>query len=284
MKNPLKNHEIEQIFLLAIKAGEIAKHAFLTKNFLLSTKDDNSEITSTDIAISRFLLESLSAIFPRIPVISEEDSLSELSCDSFFLIDPIDGTASFAKGCDQFSINISLIHNKKAVFGLLYAPIFEGGNLIFNNSNNELVKFTPQNGQKIILKKNLKIRNSEKNNLLAITTSLRSETKDISDFMAQLLPSYIDNYSLRRLSSAIKFFGIIEDKHQLYLHFRRSMEWDTAAGQILVELSGGSLHNLSKKENSFFLGESHCYQKPEFVNSAFIATSYSFKQLSSVKT
>lgn len=331
MKNPLTNNEIEQIFWLAIEAGEIAKRDFLAKNFLFSTKDDDSEITSTDIAISSFLSESLGKIFPKIPVISEEGSVWDLQTKTFFLIDPIDGTSSFAKGCDQFSINIALIMNQKVRFGLLYAPFFDGGKMIFNDEANQVVRFTPQNpqeiisrpiiGQKIISSQTQEIafpknknliskvfssseidstkpelssvdrsnalkskgfevqdcKENSKANSLTIVTSARSNQSDIDNFIAQFLPKFTAQYSITRLSSAIKFFEIIENRHQLYLHFRRSMEWDTAAGQLLVELSGGNLRNLSCENNVFAIGKPNQYQKPHFVNSAFIATSCEFQ-------
>lgn len=287
MKNPLSNHEIEKIFSLAIKAGDIARDAFLTKNFLLSTKDDDSEITSTDIAISHFLSDSLANFFPKIPVISEEGEMSILdNCENFFLIDPIDGTASFSKGCDQFSVNIALISNKKAVFGLLYAPLFEGGKLIFNNAQNQVIRYNPRNNQRTIIGKNFNEKNSKNSEIfeqtpkrLNITTSIRSKELDVENFIAQFLPNYLSNYDLIRLSSAVKFIGIIENKHQLYLHFRRSMEWDTAAGQILVELSGGKMQNLAMKGNLLSLNDADLYQKPNFINSSFIATSCKFSKV-----
>ena len=127
----LDHSQTEKIILYSREAGEIAIQAFKSRNFEIRKKSDGSKVTSADIAISKFLREKLTTEFPQIPVICEEGDLRKISAEIFFLVDPIDGTASFISGSDQFCINIALIKNRQAIFGLIYAPLFEGGKLMF---------------------------------------------------------------------------------------------------------------------------------------------------------
>ena len=69
MSNYLSQKQINEIFKLAIKAGEIAKEAFFKKNFEIFNKLDNSKVSSTDIAISKLIQQAISQIVPNIPIV-----------------------------------------------------------------------------------------------------------------------------------------------------------------------------------------------------------------------
>ncbi len=260
-------NEIEKIVSFAFEAGKIAVKDFETKNFSIEKKLDNSQVTSTDIAVSKFLHEKLSQQFPQIPLICEERDLRRISSEIFFLIDPIDGTSSFVSSSVEFAVNIALVRNKKAVFGLIYAPLFEGGKMIFSNHQNQIVSRNLFGEQKI-----LNAANNIDQTKLNIITSPRSKDLQLENFISQICPNFLQNFSVERLSSAIKFFRLLEGKSNIYLHFRPSMEWDTAAGQALVELMGGKVKNLFFNQNQFLIGENLSYKKPDFLNTAFLAS------------
>jgi 3'(2'), 5'-bisphosphate nucleotidase len=86
--------------------------------------------------------------------------------------------------------------------------------------------------------------------------------------MAQICPGFSQNFTTEKLSSAIKFFRLLEGDADLYLHFRPSMEWDTAAGQALVEMLGGEVKKLTRESE---IGENLTYKKTTFENSPFVA-------------
>lgn len=130
--------QIEQIVSLSLEAGEIAKKSFQAKDFEVMVKKDGSKVTSCDIEISKFFREKLSDIFPY-SIICEEALINEVYGENFFLIDPIDGTSSFIKGSDEFCINLAFVQNRKAVFGLIYAPLFESGKLLYNDERNNII-------------------------------------------------------------------------------------------------------------------------------------------------
>jgi len=274
LKNILQKHEIESIFELTKTASEIAKQNFKLKNYSVITKSDNSKVTSTDLEISEFFFKSFKKLFPNFSIICEENKQKEVENDIFFLIDPIDGTSSFISESKEFSINIALIKKNKPFFGLIFAPIFENGKAIFNDENNNIISFNSISNS---FNKVNKIFSSQSKNL-KIITSVRSEDDDINKFINQYLAEYLHKISIQRVSSAIKFILTIENQIDFYLHFRKSMEWDTAAGHLLCELHGYVLHNMQKNFNSkkshydFMIEDTIHYQKNNFENKPFLVT------------
>jgi len=267
VSNYLKQQQINQIFHLAIEVGEVAKQAFSAKNFKIFNKNDGSKVSSIDIEISKIIQQKISQIAPNIPIICEEGEVRDFSGEIFFLIDPIDGTSSFINNNVEFCINIALIKDRKPVFGLIYAPLFEGGKMIYNNQQNQLVIYNYNENKNFILEK---ISSNQK--LLKIITSTRTKEEDIRIFVAQFYPQFINNFKIEKLSSAIKFFRIIEGNCNLYLHIRKSMEWDTASGQALTDLCGCKIKIFKYENSKFFLGEELQYKKNDFINGGFVIT------------
>ncbi len=264
MSNFFTKLQIEKITNLALEAGEIAARSFEAKDFLVTKKADGSGVTSADIAVSKFLREHLQNEFPLIPIICEEGELREFSGEIFFLIDPIDGTSSFIKGDVEFCVNIALVKNKKPIFGLIYAPLFEGGKMAFSNEDNQVIIRQAQHNN---LCRRVDLVEASDSRLLIITSS-RSKDRDVVNCMAQICPKFSQNFATEKLSSAIKFFRLLEGDADLYLHFRPSMEWDTAAGQALVEMIGGEVKKLTDGSE---IGENLIYKKTAFENSPFVA-------------
>lgn len=257
--------QINKVIDCAFEAGEIALKAQKLGDFKVMKKADNSSVTTADIAVSKFIDKELSQLFPQIPIICEEGMLREVD-DIFWLIDPIDGTSSFINGSAEFATNIALVKNGKVVFGLIYAPSFEGGKMAVSTFDNKVI-LQNKNKENLLLENEKLISSS----VLKIVTSAKSKESDIVKYLNQFYPQYLENYSVERLSSAIKFFRLIENNVDLYLHFRQSMEWDIASGQFLVELMGGKVKNLSSDENGFIIGCEMSYKKKDFINQSFIS-------------
>ena len=257
--------QIEKIISCAFDAGEIANKFQKSGDFQITKKPDSSNVTSADVVVSKFINQKLSTDFPEIPVICEEGSLRDAG-DVFWLIDPIDGTNSFIAGSHEYAVNIALIKNQKAVFGLIYAPSFEGGKMIFSDHENQVV-FQNKLAQKIILKPQ-----EFNQDRLRIITSSRTRDIDVANYINQFHQNFAQKLVVEKLSSAIKFFRILENDADLYLHFRKSMEWDTAAGQALIELMGGKVKNLFFSEGVFLVGKKVNYNKLNFANQPFIAS------------
>ena len=270
MQNFLNQQQINQIFQLGLQASEIASKAFITNNFKVFVKKNGSKVSSIDLQISELISQDLAKISPNIPIICEEGVKHKINNDqSFFLIDPIDGTSSFVNNCHEFCINIALIHKNKPVFGLIFAPLYQGGFAVFNNHLNEIIFYNHQ------LQKFEKF-NSKKpqSDHLKIVTSVRTEERDIKIFIEQFYPNYLENFSLIKLSSAIKFFKIIDGSANIYLHFRDSMEWDIASGHALINLMQLQLINLNFENNVFTFGDELQYNKENFINKKFVIKNF----------
>lgn len=257
--------QIDKIVSFAFEAGEIAKKFQESGDFVVTKKSDNSEVTTADVFISKFLNQKLSQQFPQIPIICEEGELRQFSGETFWLIDPIDGTSSFIKGSDEFAINIALIKDGKAVFGLLYAPRFEGGKIAVSNDQNQVVIIDGDKNIQILQNYAPKKEDSP----LKIVTSPKTKDLEISNYIEQFHPQYKNNYTVKRLSAAVKFFPLLENKADLFISFRKMMEWDTAAGQALIEISGGKLKNLTLQDSLYVINGDLQYNKPNFTNEFF---------------
>jgi 3'(2'), 5'-bisphosphate nucleotidase len=265
--NFLNNAQIKNIFDIAISAGEQASSAFYAQDFTIKIKKDNSQVTSIDLQLSKFISENLSKLFPQIPIICEEGDKLKILGDYFFVVDPIDGTASFINGEEEFSINIALIYKQKPIFGLIYAPLFEGGKMIFNDEKNQVYHYHHElNREQIIIRPKLD------NDLLSIISSRRLADEIIANFMKENFLQY-GNYNISKFSSAVKFIIMAEGRANLYLHLRRSMEWDIASGQILLELLGGKFNIVENINDQLHISQQTLlYGKDDFVNPFFIVS------------
>lgn len=263
MISKFSEQQIQKIVEIAFDAGEIAAKSQFARDFQIMKKADNSKVTTSDIAVSKFINAKLTQEFPQIPLICEEGELRSAG-DIFWLIDPIDGTSGFIEGSPEFAVNIALIENGKAQFGLIYAPLFEGGKMVFSNSQNQVITQNKSGEQKFLAFK------KSPSDTLRIVTSPRTKDHDIENYVTQFRHNFGKNFVVERLSSAVKFFRIVENDADLYLHFKQSMEWDTAAGQALIEKMSGVLKTISLTQDGFLLGDDLSYKKVGFLNQSFI--------------
>lgn len=286
----ISQSQIKSIVKIALKAGEIAMSYFGGNDLKISKKSDNTTLTIADSLISAFITQGLKNITPEIPIICEEGKNREFGNGTFWLIDPIDGTSSFATGDPEFTINIGLIKNKKPIFGLIFAPAIEGLPFYYTNENGKLMRyFVKEKKSEIFIAK----KRNEKN--FVVIASKRSSDKDILEYFT--LHSHQENkfgwnnakiksdshlhgngkeecwnnkgecgngqLKISKVSSSLKFIYLIENKADWYLHLRKSMEWDIAAGQALLEAIGGKIINLD--------GSEFLYEKAGLENQPFLA-------------
>lgn len=264
MQKYLTQTQIKQIFQITDKCAVIAKQKFFNKNFQIFVKDDGSKVTSIDLEISDLIYKELTAIFPNIPIICEEKKLRDVN-NEFFLVDPIDGTSSLIKNSQEFCINIALIINKFPVFGIIHAPIFENGKFIFNYGNEVFLGKNSNFDNALPIKsKRQKIIDS-----LKIITSPRTKMDLIGNFCSQHFSSS-KIHKIENLSSALKFFRIIEGDANLYIHPRRSMEWDTASGHAIINALDYEVNKFKIIDNKIIIESGLVYQKNNFENSGFI--------------
>ena len=121
----LNDDLISGVINIARQAGVAILDVYNT-DFDISIKDDKSPLTKADTRANDIIIEELEKITPDVPVLSEEGediSYEERSnWDTYWLVDPLDGTKEFIKKNDEFTVNIALLDQNQPVFGVVYAP------------------------------------------------------------------------------------------------------------------------------------------------------------------
>lgn len=265
--------QIKTIVKIALDAGEIAKRFFFKRDYQIKIKEDYSKVSTADFEISKFIITNLKDLLPDIEIICEENHPKKPINQQFILIDPIDGTNSFINQNSQFAINIALINNQKSVFGLIYAPLFENGKMAFNANNKKVFLITDladktksiNDLDQYRIFKNKKI----KDNILKVVASKRSNNDQIKNYLLQHYQA--PNYEIEKISSSVKFFRLIENKSDIFINTKKTMEWDIAAGHSIIESLGGNLKKMEIIDNNFILKEKMPYNKEGYINGAFIA-------------
>ena len=191
----LSEKEILKIVEIIEESGEVAKKAFLNKNFIVNYKQDESPVSNIDIELGIFITNALKQNFPQIKVICEEDDNSNNQINQsdhlFWLLDPIDGTSSFIGNSDEFAINLALVKNGKAIFGIIYAPLFMGGKMLFTNHLGLVVNKDKNNIHNLLPKLN---SNYNRLNELRILVSTKTKNQQIEDLSKLInLPSDCEN-------------------------------------------------------------------------------------------
>ena len=200
--------------------------------FAVEHKDDDSPLTAADLAAHRCIVDGLARISPDIPVLSEE-SAHEVSAAQrrqwtrLWLVDPLDGTREFVKRNGEFTVNIALIEDGVATFGVVQAPVT--GQLWHGGAT--LGAFRREQGSDATLR----VRTPAMSPLrVAASRSHRDErTQAFIDRMGDVEPL--------GLGSSLKFCRIADGGLDVYPRFGPTSEWDTAAGQCVLEGAGGAL-------------------------------------------
>ena len=238
---------------LALEAGRTIM-AFYRRGASVRIKHDCSPVTAADRAADRLIVSGLRAVDPRIPVISEEGTGAADGAVSaggrFWLVDPLDGTREFIARTDEFTVNIALIEEGRPVLGVLHAPA--RGEIYVADGRGGAVRVADGGAPQTIRARPVPKAGP------AVVASRSHRGPETDAFIAGLDPSQIVT-----AGSALKFGLLAQGEADLYPRFGRTMEWDTAAGQVVLAAAGGCVRDLSGNELS--------YGKAGFVNPPFIA-------------
>ncbi|MEO0327890.1 MAG: 3'(2'),5'-bisphosphate nucleotidase CysQ [Pseudomonadota bacterium] len=232
----------------AKEAGEAIMHIH-AGTVTAEIKGDGSPVTAADEAAEVIILDALKSKAPEIPIVSEENSESHAmkAPETFFLVDPLDGTKEFLKkdGKGAFTVNIALIKNSTPIMGIVYAPALERlfyGSIddgAFENGREISIRSLPQTGPVAVA--SASHRDAETDQWLS--------NNKITDTVS--------------IGSSLKFCLVASGEADVYPRFGPTMEWDTGAGDAVLRAAGGSVSN---PDGSLFK-----YAKPEYRNGPFIA-------------
>lgn len=201
-------------------------------SFEVIRKADESPLTQADLAAHHCIVDGLARLTPDIPVLSEESAhlvgtAMRRQWRRLWLVDPLDGTREFVKRNGEFSVNIALIDEGVAVFGVIQAPVTgalwhgaPGAGAFRRDGDRE---------------RPLRVR-------APAAAPLRvAASRSHRDARTQALMARMGEVEPVGLGSSLKFCRLAEGAMDVYPRFGPTSEWDTGAGQAILEAAGGAL-------------------------------------------
>jgi 3'(2'), 5'-bisphosphate nucleotidase len=237
----------------ALAGGEAAMRVY-AEAFEVTHKDDKTPVTEADLASERVIVEMLISAFPDIPIVSEE-TVPEAGFESpaarFWLVDPLDGTREFVARNGEFAVLIGLVEDGRPVLGVVHGPAVgltytaHGPGTAMRRRGGGL--FEP-----------IRARVPAPEGIVVVHSRSHENSRRLAE--------YFEGRPIlerRKCGSALKFGVLAAGEADFYPRFGTTMEWDTAAGQAVLEAAGGRVFDLS--------GAPLGYGKPGLKNDGFLA-------------
>ena len=243
---------LEDLAVAAREAGE-AILEIVRRGFDIEHKQDSSPVTEADRAAELIILAALARAAPGVPVIAEEEVAAgriPAHGDTYFLVDPLDGTKEFVRGGDDYTVNIGLIVNGTPHVGVVFAPATEqlhagvvGEGAWLEDLSNRIPITTRKPGSELVA-----------------VASKSHFNQPTADYLAEAAGqcSYVG------IGSSLKFCIVAEGRADIYPRLSPTSEWDTAAGHAVLLAAGGRVDGPD--------GEPLAYGKRAFLNRGFVAT------------
>lgn len=222
---------LPQVKQLAQTAGEAILEIYQQEDLGVCIKQDESPLTLADLAAHRCIVAGLTQLTPEWPILSEEsaeiDWATRQQWQTYWLVDPLDGTKEFVKRNGEFTVNIALIHQGQPILGVVYAPVLNR----FYYAAQGVGAFEHTIGQ---AEKPLVLAPHFEPTIWRLVGS-RSHAAD-------RVAAFADGFSQSELvpmGSSLKICLVAANQADLYPRFGPTSEWDTAAAQAVVECAGG---------------------------------------------
>jgi 3'(2'), 5'-bisphosphate nucleotidase len=248
----------QELIAISKQAGKAIMEIYNNAEFskVVNFKADDSPLTLADQASHDVIMEALSNLTPDIPIISEEgvdvpfDTRKHYT--KYWLIDPLDGTKEFINRNGEFTVNIALIENNKPTQGFIYVPVTA---VMYYTEDNTCYK---ESHEKIEI---LKVNNSSLDRVAVRSKSHASPEEEV------VLNKYGVTDSIS-VGSSLKFCMVGEGKADIYYRHGPTMEWDTAAGQAVLQAAGGRIYKGNQETDTF------TYNKGSLLNGGFLCLGF----------
>ncbi len=244
----------EACIAIARRAGDAILEVY-ARDFAVQSKADHSPLTEADMAAHRIIVRELEQLTPALPILSEEASdiawQVRRQWSRYWLVDPLDGTREFVKRNGEFTVNIALIDAGIAVLGIVHAPVLD-----------YLVH--AQRGVGAWLRTTGRGTDLDLVSQRPAPTPLRvAASRSHLDPRTQAVLDAIGEHERIGLGSSLKFCRLAEGRMDVYPRFGPTSEWDTAAGQCVLEAAGGAVLGLDGEPFRYNRGESLI--NPDFI-------------------
>ncbi|MBD3770515.1 MAG: 3'(2'),5'-bisphosphate nucleotidase CysQ [Rhodobacterales bacterium] len=219
---------------IALDAGKLIMDIY-EGDFDFTKKGDDSPVTLADEKAEALILKALAEADPELQVIAEEAMAAGQMPEHgprFALVDPLDGTKEFINKNGEFTVNIAIIEHGRPVMGVVYAPALS--RLFVAEAYNSAWQAEAAPGADVPATRTpLSIRKAPEEGLTAVAS--KSHRTPETDAFLEKFPIA----GLKGAGSSLKFCLIAAGEADIYPRMGRTMEWDTAAGQAVVEAAGG---------------------------------------------
>lgn len=219
---------IEPVLQLARDAGAAIMQVYV-QDFAVEHKEDFSPLTAADMAAHHLIVAGLKTLTPAIPVLSEEsasiDWAERRSWRRYWLVDPLDGTREFVKKNGEFTVNIALIEDGVPVFGVVYAPALEE----LHYGVRGVGAFVCDGASRVPIASRRP----------AAAPLHVAASRSHMDPRSAAVIGRMGEVTLLGMGSSLKFCRMAEARLDVYPRFAPTSEWDTAAGQAVLEAAGG---------------------------------------------
>lgn len=220
---------VSRLAEIATQAGEAIMAVYAT-DFTHQKKGDASPVTEADLRADIVIRAALAQAFPGTPVVSEEHAASfpPDTCE-FFLVDPLDGTKEFLKRNGEFTVNVALIRDGRPVVGVVGVPASGMLYLAAQGLGAFRRDTTGQVGLRVVP--------PCPGQALRVIGSRSHAGTEMEAWLAQLRVPHV----FMAAGSSLKFCRIAEGAADVYPRFVPTSQWDTAAGQCVLEVAGGTV-------------------------------------------
>ncbi len=271
LNNEVREYLLTGVFNAAVRAGAAIMQVYARRDHCdVTLKSDHTPITEADRAAHKVIRESLGQT--RIPILSEEgrEMRYEERCnwEMFWLVDPLDGTLEFLKGNNEFTVNIALMENNRAIASVVYVPYLEKMYLAERDNGAWLktgVKPTPDAAytyEEIEVQMQPLPLKTEPHTPLRVAVSRSHQTPETATHIEALRREYPDLEVIEQ-GSSYKFCLLAEGSVEYYPRTTHTYEWDTAAGELILREAGGETRSL--KEGTPLQYNKENLQNPWFV-------------------
>ncbi|HLY49619.1 MAG TPA: 3'(2'),5'-bisphosphate nucleotidase CysQ [Solirubrobacteraceae bacterium] len=242
---------LDEIIAIARLAGDEVLDIYSGEH-AAESKDDGSPVTAADHRAQAVICTELERLAPDIPIVAEEagQARPDHTPETFWLVDPLDGTKEFLSRNGEFTINIGLIEGSAPVMGVVLAPAL---GRLFAGARGSGALTEDTEGRRSIQARRVPPGGA---------TVVSSRSHGDEDALARCLGDREVAASICA-GSSLKFCLVAAGEADLYPRLGRTMEWDTAAGDAILRAAGGMVSDLE--------GEPLRYGKPGYENPHFIA-------------
>ena len=244
----MNNQDLAELNKIILDACRAIMEIYETE-FSVELKEDESPLTKADLASHEIIVEGLKRLFPDIPVLSEESTVPEYderrAWSEYWLVDPLDGTKEFVNRNGEFTVNIALIRQNEAVFGIVGVPVAD--EIYIGDLDEGLAILQVGDSTEELLGRTMAGRPE-----LTVVASRNHGGQKLEDFLDKL-KDHFQRVEKKSVGSSLKLCILASGRADFYPRIGPTNEWDIAAAHAILRAAGGEVFEMSglpKKYNT----------------------------------